>query len=346
MKSFYLASSIAAFALLSSCSSGGEETVDGTTADTTAAIAPQELESWRIPNLGSGGEYYFSPDGKTIIGNLTTGMIDSTKIHSVTTINIDGTDLRKINSIGDDACSYFFPDGNRIVYTSTKDNPDMSLGNWSKATDYPQGAELYTCDLNGGDVKRLTNNKYYDAEVSVSPDGEWILFTRQIDGKLDLWKMRSDGTDEFQITNTPDWQEGGSFYMPDGKTILFRAWATEDDEKSGKTMVISTIKDDGTELTQITTEDVMNWCPHPAPDGDHFVFVKLLPPHNYEVFLMSISTGEQQQLTFNDAFDAFPVISEDGQTMTFSSSREAAKGEHALYQHFMDISSLNLGPKE
>ncbi len=85
----------------------------------------------------------------------------------------------------------------------------MPIGNWSNERDYPQGAELYTSDLNGNNVKRLTNNKYYEAEVSVSPDAKWIVFGRQIDGKMDLWRMRPDGTGEEQITFTDDWQRLG-----------------------------------------------------------------------------------------------------------------------------------------
>ena len=71
--------------------------------------------------------------------------------------------------------------------------------------DYPRGAELYISDLEGNNVHRLTVNEWYDAEVSVSPDGEWIVFGRQTDGKMDLWRMHPDGSDEQQITKTEDW---------------------------------------------------------------------------------------------------------------------------------------------
>ncbi len=57
-------------------------------------------------------------------------------------------------------------------------------------------------------VQRLTNNEYYEAEVTVSPDGKWIVFGRMIDGNMDLWVMKSDGTNEKQITFTEDDQEG------------------------------------------------------------------------------------------------------------------------------------------
>ncbi len=301
----------------------------------------KEFKVWQIPNVDEGAEFYFSPDGKSMIGNAK---FKDDPVHQVYTFNIDGTNIKRINNKGEDACSFYFPDGNQLIYTSTKDNLDLSKGNYSDPNNYPQGAELYLCDLDGGHVKRLTNNKYYDAEVSVSPDGKWILFSRQVDGKLDLWKMRPDGTEQQQITFTPEWQEGGSFYI-NNETIICRAWNIKDQAQRGMPMSIFTLKDDGSDRKQITNDSGTNWAPHPAPDGDHFVFVKVLPPHNYEIYLMSLKTREQTRLTFNDAFDGFPVISPDGNLLTFDSNRDAKNGDRKLRPYIMDITSLHLGLK-
>jgi TolB protein len=78
----------------------------------------------------------------------------------------------------------------------------MPLGNWSDWRNYPQGLELYTSDREGKNVTRLTNNTQYEAEVTVSPDGKWIVFGRMTDGNMDLWIMKSDGTGERQLTFT------------------------------------------------------------------------------------------------------------------------------------------------
>ncbi|OGU79033.1 MAG: hypothetical protein A2254_01495 [Ignavibacteria bacterium RIFOXYA2_FULL_35_9] len=303
----------------------------------------KEFKVWKIPNVSNGAEFYFSPDGKSMIGNAK---FEGDSSHQVYTMKIDGTNIKKINGIGEDACSYYFPDGQKLIWTSTRDNLDLLKGDWSNAKEYPTGAELYTSDLDGGNVVRLTSNKYYDAEVSVSPDGKKILFTRQIDGKCDLWVMNADGTDEHQVTFTEEWQEGGSFYLNDNETIIYRAWLRKDDGKRGTPMTIFTIKDDGTDLKQITFDEGTNWAPHPAPDGDHFAFIRILPPFNFEIYLMSIKTGEQTRLTYNDAFDGFPVISPDGKLLAFSSNRDEAKGVRKLSPYLMDISSLNLDPTE
>jgi len=299
----------------------------------------KEFKVWQIPNIAEGAEFYFSPDGKSMIGNAKLG---DDRVHYVYTFKIDGTDILKINDTGEDACSFYFPDGKMLLFTSTRDNPGMPKGEFSNPNNYPQGAEIYSCDLDGNEVKRLTSNQFYDAEISASPDGEWLLFTRQIDGKLDLWKMRPDGSEQEQITFTQDLQEGGSFFIDD-ETIIYRAWDVNDQNQRGMPMSIFTSKIDGSDVKQITNDEGTNWAPFPASDGDHFVFVKVLPPHNYEIFLMSLKTGEQTRLTYNDSFDGFPVISPDGKLLSFDSNRDAKKGERKLMPYIMDISSLNLG---
>lgn len=311
-------------------------------AEVETSAEPAELPVTRIPHEGEAAEAYFSPDGQSLIANAK---LEGDKSHMVYTLKLDGSEMLRINDKGEDACSYYFPDGERLIWTSTRDHPEMSEGmNYSDPNNYPQGSELYSSALDGSDVVRLTDNDYYDAEVSISPKGDWVLFTRQIDGKLDLWKMNPDGSNQEQITFTPEDQEGGSFILPDNETILYRAWKIGDQDQRGMPMTIYTIKMDGTDRRQITHEEGTNWAPYPAPDGKHFAFVKLLPPHNFEIFMMNMETGEQTQLTYNDAFDGFPSISPDGNTMAFSSSRDAAPGERALYLYTMDISSLGVGP--
>ena len=303
--------------------------------------AGQELPIQKIPIPGEAAEGYFSPDGKSLIANAK--MADD-KDYRVYTFNLDGTNVRRINNTGADACSFYFPDGKKLIWTSTRDHLDMKPGNYSEASDYPQGAELYPSDLDGSHVVRLTNNTMYDAEVTVSPDGRWILFGRQVEGRMDLYRMRPDGTGVFQITHTPDWQEGGAQWMPDGQTIIYRAWKIQDQGQRGMPMQIFTIKPDGTAMKQITSEAGTNWAPAPAPDGRHFTFVKLLPQGNFEIFMMDLVSGEQRRLTYNNAFDGFPAVSPDGHWMGFSSSRDAKPGERQMFMYLMDISSLNVGP--
>lgn len=340
MKTNILFASLIIF-FFASCTGGNSEKKNDSNVAEVTNEQTQELKVWKVPNVKEGAEAYFSPDNKSLIFNGKNTEEDVN--HMVYTVNIDGTNLKRINDIGADACSYYHPSGESLIWTSTRDNLDMHAGNYSDPKDYPQGAELYTSDLDGNNVVRLTNNEYYDAEVAYSPDASKILFGRQIDGMMDLWLMEPDGSNQTQLTHTPDWQEGGAFIMPDNETIIFRAWKKSEQDNPRKSMHIFTIKTDGTDLKQITHEDGVHWAPYPAPDGKHFAYVKVLPPHNYEIFMMNLETGEEQQLTFNKAFDGFPTISPDGTMLAFSSSRAAKEGERALTLFIMDISSLKVG---
>ena len=305
--------------------------------------ASLELPVHKIPNIGSGAEFYFSPDSKSLIGNAKR---EGDESHHVYTLKIDGTDIRRINSIGQDACSFFFPDGSRIAWTSTRDHLDLPPGDWSNPVDYPQGAEIYTSKLDGSDVQRITSNTVYDAEVTVSPDSKHLVFGRQTNRKMDLWRANIDGSDQTQITHLDGWEPGGVQYMPDGKTLLFRAWKTADQGKKKPTpMEIFTVKDNGSDLHQVTSDGGTNWAPYPAPDGRHYAFVKVLPPHNFELFLGDLESSDQLRLTYSDAFDGFPAISPDGRWLQFSSSRGSAPGSREMTIYLMDISSLNVGPR-
>ncbi|WLT33486.1 rhodanese-like domain-containing protein [Geothrix sp. PMB-07] len=309
---------------------------------TQAEGSGKELPVHRIPNIGAAAEFYFAPDSQHIIG---TAKREGDAAHHVYTLRIDGTEIKRINDRGEDACSFFFPDGKSIVWTSTRDHLDLPKGNFSDPRNYPQGAELYRSDLDGGNLQRLTQNTQYDAEVSVSPDGQWVLFARQTNGKLDLWRARPDGSQARQITHLEELQPGGAFYLPDSRTILFRAWKQADEGRKGSLpMAIYTIQDDGTGLRQRTHDEGTNWAPYPAPDGRHYVFVKVLPERNYELFLGDLESDEQVRLTYDKAFDGFPAISPDGHWLLFASNRTNGTEAPLLTLYLMDISSLHVGP--
>jgi Tol biopolymer transport system component len=306
-----------------------------------AGPGAEEFRVWKVPNVPEGAECYFSPDGRSLVFN---GKMAGDRNHQVYTVRLDGSELRRINDRGVDACSYFRPDGKGLIWTSTRDRLDLPPGDYSDVRDYPQGAEIYVSDLEGGNVVRLTDNLVYDAEVTYAPDGHAILFGRQVEGRMDLWTMDPDGRNQRPVTCTPNWQEGGAVFLPDSKTIITRAWRKSDEGLPVKPMHLFLLAEDGSWRRQLTTDEGTHWAPYPAPDGAHAVYVRVLPPRNFEIFLRHLETGEEKRLTFNDAFDGFPSISPDGTLMAFSSSRDARQGERTLALYLMDISPLGLKP--
>jgi hypothetical protein len=323
--------------------------VSGASPEAPATDSSKELPVRLVPNIPPAGEGYYAPDDYHFIAQARDPDAQSNgdkRIGGALTyiFTDDGKLTRRINDRGQDACSYFFQDQKRIIWTSTKDNMDMPLGNWASQDDYPQGAELYSSDLYGKDIVRLTDNEWYDAEVTISPNNEWIVWARQIDGNINLWRMRANGSDEQQITFTEDWQPGAPFYLTDNETIIFQAWrASEYGKISPTPMTVFTIKYDGTELTQRTFNRDMQWGPAPAGDGRHYLFTRIIDGGNFELFLGDLGGNEPLRLTYNPGFDGMKSLSKDSSKMMFN--RTANEGEDVLYIHIMDLSSLNLGPE-
>ena len=315
-----------------------------------------ELPLWEIPNIPSAAEAYFAPDNTHLIAQTRDPDAKKTSLGTngalTYTFSDTGTNIVRINDSGQDACSYFFPDNERVIFTSTRDHLDLPVGNWSSEPEYPKGAELYSAKLDGSDLQRLTNNEDYEAEVSVSPDGQWVVYGRNINGTQDLWRMRPDGSEQQQITFTDEWQEGAPFYMKDNETILYRAWKKADYGVVRPTpMTVFTIKHDGTDMRAHTDDTHMNWAPHPAPNGRHYVFVKVSEQHqggtprgpgNWDVYLGDLAGGEPVQLTTYSGFDGFPSVSPNGQKMAFARAMDGFMS--GMRTMVMDVSSLGLGP--
>ncbi len=71
--------------------------------------------------------------------------------------------------------------------------------------------ELFSSSLQG-----------YDAEATLSPKGDKIVYTSTISGDLELWTMNLDGTNKKQVTTLLGY-DGGAFFSPDGTRLVFRA---------------------------------------------------------------------------------------------------------------------------
>ena len=126
---------------------------------------PQELPYQMVPIEQEAAEAYWAPDSRHLIAQTRDpDAIKTPKGSSGALTWIftdDGKEHWRVNDHGQDACSFFFPDGKRIVWTSTRDNMNLPVGDWSDSDDYPTGGELYASDWHGGHIQRLTNNKYY-----------------------------------------------------------------------------------------------------------------------------------------------------------------------------------------
>jgi len=139
---------------------------------------------------------------------------------------------------GRTTCSYFLPGDTTILYASTHlvsdDCPPVPPKREDGKYVWPvyESFDIFVADLNGNILKQLTNEPGYDAEATVSPKGDKIVFTSMRSGDLELYTMNLDGTDVKQITFELGY-DGGAFFSHDGKKLVFRSSRpkTEDEIK-------------------------------------------------------------------------------------------------------------------
>ncbi len=94
----------------------------------------------------------------------------------------------------------------KIVFVSTRD------GN----------AEIYSCNVDGSNIHRLTNDAGHDDHPAWSPDGTQIAFISDRSGNPDLYIMNKDGSNLVRRTYSGSYTEHPA-WSPDGTKIVYSA---------------------------------------------------------------------------------------------------------------------------
>jgi Tol biopolymer transport system component len=295
---------------------------------------------------GDNAEAYFSPNGKFASfqsNNKAWGLqCDQIFALDIEKASKDSTYKPPIVSTGKGrtTCSYYMPDGKQILYASTHKGNDSCPPTphikgkylWAVYADF----DIFIADPKGKIIKQLTDSPGYDAEATVSPKGDKIVFTSIRSGDLELWIMDIDGKNQKQITTGLGY-DGGAFFSPDGKRLVFRASRpkTEEEIKEYKdllsqnlvaptNMELYTCNIDGSDLKQVTILGKANWAPYFLPGGKKIIFSSnhhSTKGYDFQLFTINIDGTGLEQITNESMFNAFPMFSPDGKKLIFSSNR-------------------------
>lgn len=243
---------------------------------------------------------------------------------------------------GRTTCAYFMPGDKEVLFASThlggKDCPAEPARTPGGKYLWPiyDSYDIFVSDLNGKISKQLTHDPGYDAEATVSPKGDKIVFTSTRNGDLDLYVMDIDGKNVKQITHDIGY-DGGAFFSPDGKKLVFRASRpkTEDEKKeyldylkqglvAPTNMEIYVCNVDGSALRQVTNLGKANWAPYYHPSGKKILFSsnhKGQRGFQFNLFMINEDGTGLEQISHDGVFDSFPMFSPDGKKIVFSSNR-------------------------
>ena len=328
-----------------------KDAASGATKIVNVVHYPQEKHLKNIKQLTFGGdnaEAYWSFDGKKLVFQATNPAWDL-QCDQIFTMNLTD-DLSKgakpqmvSTGLGRTTCSYFLPGDTTIVYSSThlgsKDCPVVpNKEDFDGKYIWPvyKTFDIFVADTKGNMLQQLTNEPGYDAEPTVSPKGDLIVFTSTRSGDLELYTMKIDGTDVKQVTNELGY-DGGAFFSPDGTKLIFRSSRpkTEKEIKEykdllAKGLVMPTNMElyvcnvDGSDLTKITELGSANWAPFFHPGGKKILFSTnhhKKKHDGFNLFMINVDGTGLEQITFDGVFDAFPMFSPDGKRLVFSSNR-------------------------
>jgi len=310
-------------------------------AQTDTLVFPGERHLKNIHMLtfyGENAEAYLSFDESRLIYQSTRDKLECDQIFIM---NIDGSGSKMVsNGKGRTTCAYFLPGDSVIIYASTHfDNdecpppPDRSKGYVWKLYD---SFDIIKANSDGTNPQRLTNTPGYDAEATVSPAGDKIIFTSTRDGDPELYTMNFDGSEQKRLTFHKGY-DGGAFFSSDGSKIVFRASSPESEKdledyedlvKEGlvrpTALEIFVMDADGSNIKQVTNFGKASFAPFFHPDGKRIIFssnVNSKSGRDFDLYIINTDGTGLEQITFNETFDGFPMFTRDGKKLIFASNR-------------------------
>jgi TolB protein len=314
---------------------------------------------WAVVRGGENAEAYWSNAGDRLV-------LQRTAPPDWTCDRIFVTDPRTSELVqvssgrGVTTCPYFLPGDREVIFGSTQERHtdcpppvDRSDGYvWALHPEY----DLWVHDLQTGAERRLTDSWGYDAEATVSPLGDRLVFTSERSGDLELWTAKLDGSDLRQVTHELGY-DGGAFFSHDGRQLVFRSTHfVEPGPDGGLTGTREQYVDllgkhkirphrldlyvcdiDGSQRRQVTDLGGASWAPYFFPGDRRIVFSsnhhdRNVPQVEFDLFAVDVDGANLERVTTYQGFDSFPMFSRDGRWLVFASNRGGLKqGDTNLY---------------
>ncbi len=275
---------------------------DGSLIAYTKSFSIGRAELYTIPS-GGGEEKRLTFDNLVVDGKAWTGdgreiVFSSNRGGNLTMWRIpsEGGSPMPIPSSGENVTSIAIgKKGNNLAYSREAVNMDiwrMDLGVSTSSRKPPT---------------ELISSTQSQVEPQYSPDGQYIVFSSNRSGSVEVWVCHSDGTNPVQLTFLGGPWAGTPRWSPDSRFIAFDSR----EKGNGNICVISA---NGGTPRQLTSGKFENNIPSWSRDG-RWIYFSSNRTGVFQVWKMPVDGGEAIQVTKNGGFNAFE--SYDGKDVYF-----------------------------
>lgn len=308
--------------------------------DEIFSMKPDGSDINQITDLKSVSTYAsVSPDGRWIVfrGSTNTPAFawDMRSGSNMLNSEIFVMDIGGNNAINISNCASFdgwpmwSPDSHKVVFASNR-------------TGKPNSGQLYTCNVDGSELQKLTDYPGAVAQPSWSNDGKhiyayqlWETPDEQYGYVVEIPVTIDDKTiipgRPRAATSVSDSYPSAS---PDGKTLVFQS------NRTGNTELYS-IDTDGKNLKQLTSTTSPNYGPVWSPKGDLIVFASERD-NDSEIYVMKPDGSAQRRVTNMKGDDSHPHWFPDGSRIIFNSSFETPDQTKDWSLQFHDVYSIKV----
>lgn len=170
--------------------------------------------------------------------------------------------------------------------------------------------DVFLIDRSGQKLRALTHDEAFDRDPAFSPDGGTMVWSSKRTGIDELWTLDLESNETRQLTHYPEddaststhaYHAGPPTWEPNQNLISYCSRRLGNDS-------IFTIRPDGTDERQITSDEFDD-CYHAwSPDGRYLAYSGTNEHGHYDIYLRDTRTGKTIQLTHGPRTEQAPVF--------------------------------------
>jgi len=229
--------------------------------------------------------YYpsLSPDGKSVV----YAAFREANIYEIYEMDlVSGNVVQLTNRLGNLNSPEIAPDGKHIIFKTSSANTNKNV--------------IWIMDRDGKNADKISRVEGWDP--TWSPDGEYVLFASDMDGAIQLFRMRFTGKELHRVSSLPAIR-GRSDWSPDGQFIVTysgEAWARE----------VYIMGVDGLNARVVSPVGGNSQGASFSPDGQWITFTSYFDHYGEdngcEIYIIRVDGSDLRRLTDNDYCDYQP----------------------------------------